>query len=353
MRTAVLIACLCFVCPSYAQDLPEQISDADFWQMVSEFSETGGSFNSDNFVSNETLFQRVVPNLKKNPGGAYIGVGPDQNFTYLVAIQPRIAFIIDIRRQAMLQHLMYKAIIELSGDRADFLSRLFSRNRPANVGADSTAAELLVAYYAAGADAALFDENLKSVLDRLSIHHGFSLSEIDRENIEYVYSAFFREGPDLAYSKGPYLPTYAQLMQATDGHGENQSYLGSEANFQILRNLETSNLVIPVVGDFAGSRALRSVADYLKDHHTVVSAFYTSNVEQYLFQQGNWRKFYLNVSELPVDVQSTFIRWIPKGSRQTTVLKRNMTALSPISDFLKVFMDGEIRNYRDVLLLTN
>src|SRR5688572_10947111 len=120
----VVIGCLYVLTPIFGQDLPRQISDEVFWQMVSEFSEEGGYFHSDNFVSNETLFQRVVPDLKKNaPGGAYIGVGSDQNFTYLVAIQPRIAFIIDIRRQAMLQHLMYKAIIELSEDRADFLSR--------------------------------------------------------------------------------------------------------------------------------------------------------------------------------------------------------------------------------------
>ena len=54
------------------------------------------------------------------PGGVYLGVGPDQNFTYILALQPKIAFIIDIRRQNMLQHLMYKALIEISKDRADF-----------------------------------------------------------------------------------------------------------------------------------------------------------------------------------------------------------------------------------------
>src|SRR2546430_14944461 len=98
---------------------------------ISEFSEPNGYFRADNFVSNETTFQYVIRELKKvTPGGVYLGVGPDQNFTYVVAMRPKIAIIFDIRRQNMLQHLMYKALIEMSSDRADFISRLFSRKRP-------------------------------------------------------------------------------------------------------------------------------------------------------------------------------------------------------------------------------
>src|SRR4051812_42547400 len=108
--------------------LPRQLSDRAFWQMIVDFSERGGFFRSDNLVSNETTFQQVIPELKQRAaGGVYIGVGPDQNFTYITALQPRIAFVVDIRRQNLLLHLMYKAIIEMSEDRADFLSRLFSR----------------------------------------------------------------------------------------------------------------------------------------------------------------------------------------------------------------------------------
>src|SRR5437764_12414344 len=111
--------------------LPEELSDKAFWKLVTDFSEAGGFFRSDNFVSNETTFQYVIKDLKKTkPGGVYLGVGPDQNFTYIINMQPKLAIIFDIRRQNMLQHLMYKALIETSSDRADFVSRLFSRTRP-------------------------------------------------------------------------------------------------------------------------------------------------------------------------------------------------------------------------------
>src|SRR5947207_13428737 len=96
--------------------LPKQLSDRAFWQMIVDFSEPGGFFRSDNLISNETTFQQVIPELKKQTGGVYVGVGPDQNFTYIAALGPRMAFVIDIRRQNMLLHLMYKAILELSDD---------------------------------------------------------------------------------------------------------------------------------------------------------------------------------------------------------------------------------------------
>ena len=123
--------------------------------MVIDFSEPDGFFRSDNFISNETTFQEVIPELKKrvSPNGVYLGVGPDQNFTYITALQPRMAFIIDIRRQNMLQHLMYKAIIEMSDDRADFMSRLFSRPRPGGLTRTTTAADMLAAYGRDGARA--------------------------------------------------------------------------------------------------------------------------------------------------------------------------------------------------------
>ena len=355
VRLLALIVCLVVIPALYGQSqIPERISDEDFWHMVSDFSEPSGSFLADNFVSNEAMFQRLIPRLKVHgAGGAYIGVGPEQNFTYLAAIRPQIAFILDIRRQAMLQHLMYKAIIELSADRADFLSMLFSRHRPAGLTNDSSAAELFDAYERALPDHALFERNLASIVKRLTAQHGFTLTGPDRHDIEYVYSTFFGYGPDVTYTTEPALPTYAQLMVASDRDGENQSYLASEVNFQFVQEMETRNLVIPVVGDFAGTKAMRAIAGYLKDHDVVVNSFYTSNVEQYLFLQGNWDKFYINVAQLPVNSDSVFIRWIPKGTRFSTALKRNINALCPISEFMEAFTAGSIRTYRDVLTMTN
>ena len=115
-------------CDRRESTIPERLDDSTFWAMVNDMSEPGGYFHSDNFVSNELGFQYVLDEMLATVGsnGVYVGVGPDQNFTYVAALRPQIAFIVDIRRQNMLQHLMYKALIEMSSDRAEFLALLFS-----------------------------------------------------------------------------------------------------------------------------------------------------------------------------------------------------------------------------------
>src|SRR5437773_9582866 len=153
--------------------IPSQLSDEAFWNMVTEFSEPNGYFRADNFVSNETTFQYVIRELKKvTPGGVYLGVGPDQNFTYVVAMRPKLAVIFDIRRQNMLQHLMYKALIEMSDDRTDFISRLFSRRRPATSEANASAAELSLTFENVPIDRVFFLENLQPDKKQLQQRHG-------------------------------------------------------------------------------------------------------------------------------------------------------------------------------------
>jgi hypothetical protein len=344
-----------------AQDLPQQISDQAFWQMISEFSEPGGYFRSDNFISNETAFQYVIPALQQKikPGGAYLGVGPDQNFTYIVALQPKIAFIVDIRRQNMLQHLLYKAIIELSRDRADFLALLFSRTRPNNLTAESSANDLLTAYAKAPGNRILLAENIAAIKDQLMERHGFTLDNDDQQGILYIYEAFFRAGPDITYSfpstgvGGRLMPTYSELMLQTDGE-RNRSYIASEENFQFLKQLEARNLIVPLVGDFGGAKALRAVGQYLKDHDATLSAMYTSNVEQYLFDSDAWLRFYPNVETFPLDSTSTFIRSsfnVGGGRLQNSI--RSLTLLGSIELQTKAFDEGQIVSYMDVLRMSN
>src|SRR5712692_5098743 len=143
-----------------AAAFPNRLTDTQFWQLVSGFSENDGSFQSDNYVSNEERFQDVIPSLPgpTSRGGAYLGVGPDQNFTYIIALRPQVAFIIDIRRQNLVLHLLYKALIEQSPDRATFLSSLFSRPRPPGLDRQSDAASLMRAYAAVTPSDTLFQD---------------------------------------------------------------------------------------------------------------------------------------------------------------------------------------------------
>src|SRR5262252_1391238 len=134
-RFLILTICvlpLALVSSKAADTLPARYSDVEFWRIVTDFSEPGGAFAYENFVSNEVSYQDILPEVTRivKPGRAYLGVAPEQNFTYIAAVRPKVAFILDIRRQNMLELLMYKALFEMSADRVEFISRLFSRPKP-------------------------------------------------------------------------------------------------------------------------------------------------------------------------------------------------------------------------------
>jgi hypothetical protein len=323
----LMLAVLVFACV-LSGATPAQLTDAQFWKLATESSEEDGYFRSDNLLSNETTFQFIIPELLKTAkqGGVYMGVGPEQNFTYIAALKPSMAFIVDIRHGNFDVQLLYKALFELSRDRVDFVFRLFSRKRPDGLTAQSTVGDIFTAVQAANGSKELYEENLKAVEDQLMKKHGFPLTSDDREGIAWALSNYYKFGPSIDYAsslsaavpptivgatnnggrggRGGSGATYFTLMGATDGSGTNRSYLANEDNFRTLKDLETRNLIVPVVGNFEGNKAIRAVGQYLKSVDGTVSAFYLSNVEQFI----QWDTFCGNVSSLPLDKSSMFIR---------------------------------------------
>jgi hypothetical protein len=324
LRMALALFALFVFTSRAAETLPAQLSDAEYWKIVSDFSEPNGYFQFDIVTSNEVSYQSVMPELVKNgkTGGAYLGVGPEQNFTYIAALQPRIAFIIDIRRDMMLEHLMYKAVFEMSSDRVGFVSNLFSRKRPEGLTADSAVRTIFQAYATVPADPALAEETLKGILGRLKTDHHFQLSTEDEKRIRAIYLMFLREGV-ISFSSSFMSPGYAALMTMTDYSGKNWSYLASKESYDRIRAMHQKNLIVPLVGDFAGPKTLRMTGQYLKDHGENVNAFYISNVEDYIFSV--WTAYASNVAALPIDPSSLFIRWSPGSS----------TSLASIEDFVR------------------
>lgn len=326
MLRALLVTAFLLVQAVPAAPPPARLSDADFWALVETMSEPGGSFHSENLVSNEIRYQQILPTVERlaAPGRAYVGVGSEQNFTYMNAVRPSIAVIVDLRRGNLDLHLIYKALFALSADRVEFVSRMFSRPKPAGLAANAPIDDIFAAVERAVPSEALYRENLAAVLRYLTTTRGFTLLPGDHDGIRFVYRSWFDAGPGLRYQLtgrgggrmtggrgaggGFGTPTYAELMTTHDGSGRQRSYLADDASFTWLRDLQSRNLVIPIVGNFGGPSALRAAGAYLKRQGHVVSLFYTSNVEQYLRQDGLWDTFCANATTLPTDNRSAYIR---------------------------------------------
>src|SRR5262245_41765049 len=232
VRTIVAAALLVLAIPLRAADtLPSRLSDAEYWKLITEFSEPDKYFQLEIITSNEVAYQHVLPQATKSapPGGTYLGVGPEQNFTYIAALRPKIAFLVDIRRDMLLEHLMYKAIFEMSANRAEFVGNLFSRRRPPQLTPDSSVQAIFLVYASIKADPEFAEENLKNIMSRLKVTHGFAIRDADERRIRSIYLTFAREGV-VTFMSSLESPGYTQLMTSTDAVGRNWSYLANDEN---------------------------------------------------------------------------------------------------------------------------
>lgn len=301
-------------------------------RLLHELSEPGGAFLSDNWVSNESSYLQVARELRGRAGGAYIGVGPEQNFSYIALTAPEIAFIVDIRRDNAIEHLFYKSLFEIASSRADFLALLLGHASSGAPNDDATIEQLVT-----WADASAVDEvayrNTKSDI-RTRIEAYFPLDAADGATLERIERLFHEKGLGLVFEMHEnnlhrYPPLRLLLAEKSpDGDG---GFLASETAFRFVQRMQREDRIVPVVGDFAGPHALRAIGDELRRRHLVVSTFYVSNVEQYVMADGNWKAWLENVHALPRDDRSAFIRCYldqgrphPKqmrGHRTTTVLQ--------------------------------
>jgi len=337
------------------------VTDSVFGDLVERLSEPSGYFDTDNLISNETSYLHVMGKLQEMEvsGGAYIGVGPDQNFSYIAQVRPSIAFIIDIRRDNLLQQLMFKSLFELSGSRIEYLCLLFARPVPSNAAAwgERTIQEL-VDYI----DGTAVSPNAFEIADRVARHaesFGVPLSEVDLEMIRGFHLAFVREGMGLRFrSHGrmprPYYPTYRQLLLETDLDGVRVSYLASEERFQIVKSLQERNRLIPVVGDLGGGHALAAIGEVIEERGEYVSAFYTSNVEFYLMRGAAFERYVANVQRLPIKpnsviIRSYFGRNFGYAHPQAVPGYYSVQLLQTIESFVTDVQAGGYRSYLDLV----
>jgi hypothetical protein len=294
----------------------DSLTAAEFGALVQGLSAPSGYFDTDNLISNEgsylhplTLFDTLGVR-----GGAYIGVGPDQNFSYMARVRPRVAFIVDIRRDNLLHHLLLKALFELSSNRAEYLAHWLGKPVPAHVaGWRDRDVEALVRWAdTARATTASADAAVRAVRDRVT-RYGLLLSPDDRSTIERFHREFIADGTALQFTstgRAPrdYYPTLGGLILERDLAGNRASYLVREADFQFLKTLQRRNLVIPVVGDLGGPKALSAIGAELRRSGDQVSVLYTSNVEDYLIRDGRFPSYVAAVARLPRNPRSVMVR---------------------------------------------
>jgi len=358
-RSVVFLVCLLAAAAAWAawQEIQTAAPESEFARLVAEISEPGGYFDTDNLVSNERSYLHVMPELERSQvrGGVYIGVGPDQNFSYIARIRPSVAFLVDIRRNNLLLHLLFKALFTASRNRMEFLCLLTGRPVPADLERWRGAGIDELVAYVDGAEPSATPELRRRLRERIE-RFGVPLSAEDLATIDGFHQAFVDAGLSLqfrSFGRPPrsYYPTYRELLLETDRTGRKLNYLAAEADFQFLRSLQTRDRVIPVVGDLSGTHAVAAIGRWMRQNDQRLSAFYVSNVESYLFRNGSFKAYMENLSRLPHTQRSVLIRSVfgapalPEsvpGFYSTSVLQN-------FDELLADYAAGKVRGYYDLL----
>ena len=312
-----------------------------FVQVVDGLSEPDAEFFSDNLVSNETSFLHVADDLPRVAprGAAYVGVGPEQSFSYIALLEPSVAYVVDIRRDNLRLHLLYKAAFELGRSRADFLALLLGRPAPTGADPGGDVAAVLARATAAPPTEESFTAAHAALAERIT-SWGLRLDRADRSRLQAIHRRFFADQLDLRFAlevaNGRTYPTLAEMLSATDRAGRARGFLASDTAYATVARLQREHRVVPVVGDFAGERALPGLARVMKERGTPVGTFYVSNVEQYLLEPAVWSRWRRNVAALPRAEGAIFVRaWLDQGRPHPRQVAghRTATILASIDGF--------------------
>ena len=335
---------------------PETITDTEFGNLVTSLSEHGGYFWSNNYISNETSYLHVLDELdeRRVEDGVYVGVGPNQNFTYIAALEPQLAFIVDIRRQNMLEHLLFKLLTEDSETRDAYLSRLVARPLTEPLARNAAITDIVAAIESTAPDESFYEKQLAFVLGELETRPELRLTDQDRHNLEFIYREFFRQGLEIKYDswRSFFFPSLKEFILEIDRHGEHRNWLASDETYGRVRQMQLQNRIIPVVGDFAGDQAFRRLGRLLESRGQTVTTFYVSNVEFYLFRQRKWSAFVDNVRRLPTSESSVFIRAYANLHRPHPEMVDDHITVSlvqSIHTFLRSARDGRYQTLWDVV----
>ena len=336
-------------------------SDDQFQELSLSLSEEEQYFDTDNLISNERPYQHLIPAIKERlpSGGAYLGVGPGQNFTYIASIRPAIAFIIDIRRHNLLQHLYFKELFERAPTRVEFLSLLLSCPLQTEVSSQGlNAAGLVEIFLGLAADRSLTAKTVEEIVSSLRNRFPEMIQEADLTFLGEMAGTFRKQGLRLRFrghGRPPrfFYPTLGELLSGTDRRGIEHGYLSSESYYSFVRTMQLENRIIPLVGDLGGTESLKDIGDFLKGKEMELSLFYVSNVELYLASDGKFPLFSSNVGSLPINSHSLLLRTAFRhgaAHRETAPDSYVTPLIQSVETFVRHNSEARYRTYDDLVM---
>ncbi len=308
-----------------------------------------GPVSADNLMTNEDSIASVLDRVSQLPGGtAYLGVGPDQNFSLIAAARPSVALILDYRTKNQHLHLLHKSLIEQSANRSAYLSRLWARSPVIDAAARGDAARLVAAYAAAPLKPDMLEESREAVRRSL-LDMGFR-SETDLAEIARIQARLAGPGPDARFLALRMYPPIGRFIAMKTRSGRPGHWLADDSLYMAMRQLQQADALLPVVADWAGSRAMPKTAAYLSKKRSKVGCVYVSDVEFFLFRAGSFDRYVANLVRLPIADEAVIVRTSTREIDHPERMAGNSstTIVCSLPAFLEAARAGKLRRWEDL-----
>jgi len=323
--------------------------DQSLARVIAALSEPDVGRPADNLVTNEDSFGRVAGDLRRLAprGGVYLGVGPDQNLTYIAHARPRLAFVLDFRRRNALLHLAHKALFALAPDRAGYLSRLAAR-MPRPLPVDPTPEALIAAFEGVAMGRPSLDAAVAAVA--ATLRPLGLVAEPEWADLATIQAKLAGPGLSARFLALPIYPTLARLILASDRQGQPAHFLARDEWYRSIREAHLGDRIIPLVGDYAGPHALPALAAWLRRRGLALSVLAISDVEFFLLRAGRFPAYIANLAALPWLDGALLIRTSTReiDHPERTPGDSSTTILRPVAPFLVRAKAAKIKSLDDL-----
>lgn len=330
-------------------DFPSR--DQSFGERIHALSQPETGPHADNFLTNEESYLRVANDLAERfpEGTVYLGVGPDQNFSYIAHARPAWAFILDYRRRNTRLHLLHKALFALCRDRVEYLSWLLARH-PRSLSPSPTASELVEGFTDRPLNSGLLDQARREV-ERYLRPLGI-LSDREWEDLWSIQARLAGPGLNARFLALPIYPSFGQLIQSKSRRGNPAHLLAEDTLFDRVRRLQIQDRITPIVADFSREASLIALSDWLRSRRLCVGALYISDVEFFLLKAGqrSWRNYIGNLEALPWAEGAVLIRTSTREIEHPERIPpdHSTTILRSVSQFLKLEHASKLQSIDDL-----
>jgi len=223
--------------------------------------------------SNENRIDLFYDSIK-NLGGGYVGVGTDQNFTFIAWARSEYAYLMDFDPVVVAINRIHLHFIDISPDYTSFRNLWIRKDKRAS---------------------------LKIIRDHFQKDPDYTT----------ILKAYYIATGTRSWSP---VPERLRTLERLTRTYPLKTFVNQPADYEYIRTLVKQGRIRAVPGNLNGIKTFTGINNAARDLGVPIRILYTSNAEDYFRSYS--KEFRMNISDMPVDETGLLIRTCSVGARR-------------------------------------